>query len=539
MTLSSNSAPPSNSSSWDQFACVFEKLKTAEEKLRSALALMKELLSQGGDLPFKEFWEARKLCLPLFKEEIAAKVRSELWEEYVAMTREGRELKNILYEEAAFVAEQISLAIKALETEIAHYSTASITEIIAPYREIEIPATCKALRDKNSYLEKQRRVDLLQVYAERIHSLRKELIKTPMRFRFKNQFFQQLSALGDQVFPPRRDLIQALSDSFHNDVLDFVGHHFAPDTFSSEKIKKQLFFFREEIKALQRAAKILTLNTQTFTKTRAELSHCWDQLKGMDKEVKKEFAEHKQKSHENAEGVREALAFLIKEKGEKPLTDEEFVLKLEGLLKKMRTLELIHKDVLELKEQIRLAQEPLAAKREEEERLKREKESALVEKHQKEIEEFKQRVESLLETLEKENLDKDSLDQAALEKEAIAKIFLALSLTKKEKMQLEKMVKRAVERLSERREESLLALSEDDRKNYENLLVILAQRKARRLEIKKQIEEYRKIIGGSSLDFSKAMEYNDLVHQEKNRLEKIEEGIAEIEAKIRILKNVS
>ncbi|MEN9343831.1 MAG: hypothetical protein RLZZ453_618 [Chlamydiota bacterium] len=66
----------------------------------------------------------------------------------------------------------------------------------------------------------------------------------------------------------------------------------------------------------------------------------------------------------------------------------------------------------------------------------------------------------------------------------------------------------------------------------EQLEMILIQHEARRQEIKKQIEGYRKILGGSNLDFEKAMLYREMIEKEKNGLEKLEEEIEAIEEKI-------
>ncbi len=82
----------------------------------------------------------------------------------------------------------------------------------------------------------------------------------------------------------------------------------------------------------------------------------------------------------------------------------------------------------------------------------------------------------------------------------------------------------------------MLLISDDDRAALANYSEIFEQRKKRRVEIKAQIEEYRKILGGSNLDFEKAIEYNELMTSEKERLEKIDEGLREIELKIRELK---
>ena len=86
--------------------------------------------------------------------------------------------------------------------------------------------------------------------------------------------------------------------------------------------------------------------------------------------------------------------------------------------------------------------------------------------------------------------------------------------------------------IADKKEHSLLNLSEDDKKTLENLRVVLLQKKQRRQEVKEQLESYRKALGSSSLDFEKAMQVRELVEQEKERLDKANSAIQEIEQKI-------
>jgi hypothetical protein len=78
----------------------------------------------------------------------------------------------------------------------------------------------------------------------------------------------------------------------------------------------------------------------------------------------------------------------------------------------------------------------------------------------------------------------------------------------------------------------LLSLSEDDLKALDALKEVLDERKARRQEIKNQLEQYRKLLGGSGFDFEKAMMYREMIEAEKATLEKINASIDEIEEKI-------
>ena len=54
----------------------------------------------------------------------------------------------------------------------------------------------------------------------------------------------------------------------------------------------------------------------------------------------------------------------------------------------------------------------------------------------------------------------------------------------------------------------------------------------RRQEIKNQLEIFRKTLGGSNLDFEKAMAIHEQIDFEKERLEKANASVLEVEQKI-------
>ncbi len=510
----------------------FNEVSSAEEKLRVSIDFMREALSQSGTPYFKGFWEVRKLCLPLFKEEISGPVRSLLWEEYIELTREGRRLKNLLDEDSAFAMEQIDIAIKALEEEVGAYH-AHLEEVIEKTPLIAFAEAPQTLEKKMEvYQQLQRRLILLNAYASRINALRKELIKTEMRIRQKNKFFQRLSTLGDQVFPPRKDLIKEVSDAFLEDVGSFVAHYFSPEAFDHEHIRRNVFFFREEIKALQSLAKILTLNTHAFTKTREHLSECWDKLKGMEKELKKEYSQQKQKSAENCELVRAKLLEVNTALQEGKWTLVEGMKQFDDILRWMREVELTRHDVKILKDEIQAAKEPLQKQQEQAEEERRQKDKDMEQRRRNQLQELKEKVESL-----KDQVASASTDHLTAELDTAKNQLATFSMTKGERQMLDRSLRTIRDQIEEKRERTLLELSDDDRVVLDQLRDILNQRKQRRHEIKAQLEEYRKILGGSTLDFEKAIEYNELVTAGKERLEKIDEGIQEIEQKIRALRS--
>jgi hypothetical protein len=146
-----------------------------EEQISNCLLAMQEALAFAPAPAFKEFWDAKKRCLQLFKENLTPRVRKTLWERYVALIAEVRHAKEAADIQADFAQEQIEAAIHDLEKQV--------------LQEVE---------------KEKQEAPLLEAFAGRILSLREELLKTPMRFRFKNRLLGQLARLGDIVFPLKK-----------------------------------------------------------------------------------------------------------------------------------------------------------------------------------------------------------------------------------------------------------------------------------------------------------------------------------------------
>lgn len=517
----------------EHFLKSLEPLDTPEEKLKACITFMQKALAQSTSPNFKGFWDVRKICLPLFKEELAPQIRTQLWDEYTELTREGRRLKDLLDQETAFAVEQIDLAIQALENEIKGYYTHS-DEILEKTPDIDFPLETHTLENSFGFYQKlQKQLVLLNFYASRINSLRKELIRTEMRIRQKNKFFQTLSLLGDQIFPTRKELIRKISDAFIEDVKVFTEEYFSEANFNEAEVRRSVFFFREEIKNLQTIAKILTLNTHAFSMTREMLSACWDKLKGMEKELKKEYAEQKQKSSENANQVKERIDAFNKAYAENAISHEEGLNELEEISQWMRSIQLTRNDVRWLRDLIKAAREPLEVKKDEALHERRQKEAEFEKARQDKIEAFKLQVESL-----QAKLSTASIEVLTHELDEARKLLPSLSLPKAEKQQLERIFKTIRDQIAEKQSQALLTLSDDDRAALNDLESMSNQLSERRKEIKYQIEEYRKIIGGSGLDFEKAMRYNELMESEKETLNKIDENMTEINKKMRLLKKL-
>ncbi|MCB1181417.1 MAG: hypothetical protein KDK55_05300 [Chlamydiia bacterium] len=508
----------------------FDAKPSSEEKLKYAIDYMRRCLEDKGGPHFREFWESRKSCLELFKEPLPHGLRTGLWKDYIDLTREGRQLKSLIDEESAFAVEQIELAVTALEHEIEAWQ-GHPSSILTKASPVELPQIKGIADHREEYLRIQQMIEVLTIYASKVHAMRKELVGQEMRIRQKNQFFTRLSSLGDKIFPERRQLIGELSERFRNDVSSFVEEHFSPKTFSQEKARRGVFFFREEIKAFQAIAKILTLNTQIFTTTREQLSGCWDKLKGIEKELKKEMAIHKAKSGENAKLVEEKFEAFKTETREKVLSPDVALGLLNEIAHFMRGIDLVRGDVLRLKEELGTLRASYFEQKDKVEKEKKKQALEIEASRRTEIESFKTKVVNFA-----ENLKSLAIDTAQEKWNVIKNEFSELKINKIEKQSIERELKRVRDQLADREEEALISLSGEDKKVLSTLEEFLQTKKERRGEIKKGVEEIRKMVGSSGFDFEKAMTLSTQLEEEKERLEKIDESILEIQEKIREIK---
>jgi hypothetical protein len=505
----------------DSFMQEIEKMSQPDAKLKHSLVFMENSLAQSGTPHFKSFWEVRNICLQLFKENLPPALRAQFWTKYSELSKEARRLKEILDEQSSFAVEQIEMAIAALETDIDHFE-----EQLVKMETPDLSGMPNKLTKKlSTYEDIQKRLNLLNVQASRINAMRKELIKTEMRIRQKNKFFQRLSQAGDKIFPLRKDLIKEVSTVFNEDVDDFIHVHF------NEDFHDNLFVLREEIKGLQGLAKVLTLNTQAFTHTRMRLSECWDKIKVAEKERKKERAQLKACFKQNFEAVQQKIQEYKNRYEAGELSDDQAHKQLDDISKFMRQVDLGREEIKVLRDELSLSRNQLLdkAKAQEQARLQQEQEREMQRKSK--IDELKNEIQLLGEKISVLN----SQELLSARDELLEKIQ-NVPLSKFEKQEIERLLKPLrsliTDALSEKEEQAILSLSEDERQAIDQLREVLKQRKERRQEIKNQLEALRKSNGFSSFDIEKAMNHNELVKSERERLEKINQGIKEIEDKI-------
>lgn len=503
---------------FQKFLSELEKLPDTEAKLQHTIEFMKASLAQAGAPHFKSFWEARTLCLNFFKENISPALRGVLWTNYNELSKEARRLKDILDEQSAFAVEQIEIAVKALENDILAYSE-HLENIVHKDQVLESNFLAPRIP---FYAQLQHKLSLLNTYSSRINALRKELIRTEMRVRQKNKFFQRLSLAGDKVFPVRKELIKEVSDAFMADVDAFIEQNFSKDDYYHS-----LFSLREEIKSLQNIAKILTLNTHSFTHTRKRLSECWDKIKGEEKERKKERAQKRDAFKQIHEESIAKLKNFSDALASGSLSTADANKQIDELGAHFRSLDISRDERQTLKEAWMQAKKPLLDIMQQEELTRLHQDQERDNARRKKIADIKQEVVQLI-----KNAAEFDADTITAQRDAILEQISSSHMSKIEKIEIERQLKPIRDLISEKKESSLLKLSEGDRESLQGLKEVLRQRKERRQEIKDQIDALRKAAGSSGLDFEQALNQTAQLNAEKERLEKINQGITEIEEKI-------
>ncbi len=513
--------PTEASPLFKQLLATLDTVSSIDDKLKLAIDFMGDALSQPGAPSFKSFWEARGLALALFKENISPLLRLSLWTRYNELSKEAKRLKDILDEESAFSAEQIDIAITALESDIKQCNEAK--ELNQNSSENDLGIHSEALRSALPFYNGiQRQLNLLNTFATRINALRKELIQREMRIRKKNSLFQRLSAAGDLVFPVRKELIKQVSDTFMIDVDAFINKHF-----SKETLPNSLFPLREEIKALQNMAKVLTLNTHCFTHTRLRLSQCWDRIKEGEKERKKERSEQKTADKELCEAAMQKLQEFNEKCKSQEVPAEDALKEIDALGEQFRSLAISYGEKQNLKKEWLSIKEPILEQiANQRQILVRQQEEKVNEKMQKAIA-FKQEVQQIADTCK--TMDPEALN--AKRDELLQKIP-QLQLNKFEKQEIEKHLRVFKDLIIEKRESALMQLSDDDKESLNQFKEVLAQRKQRRQEIKEQIDHIKKAASVSGLDFEQALGHTAQLNLEKKRLEQINDKVKEVEDKI-------
>lgn len=491
---------------YDRFATELDGKEKIDDKIRICLDYLKSCLSQEKTPAFKEFWQAKRACLDLFKEKITPRARTVFWAEYVEISEEMRSIKEVLDEQSSFALEQMDLAIGALEEDLLKRSL-----LLADREQMEVPRPLKT----ELYSPLQNELDLLSNFAGRLKALRKELIPMDLRIKHKNRLFQKLSKLGDLVFPRKKELMEEVSALFISDVTTYV----------EKPIEGPLFERKEEIKALQNFAKNLSLSPKAFTEMRQKLSEKWDQIREEDKAQYAKRAEKRGVFKENFEKMREKIEALKGEfeKEEPELGQAEE--KIDVLFKEMKELELGKEEEKGLRKLLADLKRPFEEKAE---KAREERRNAAIREEEKKRLAKEKLLENLTEILDQ--ADVLALDALVEKWDGLVKEGKELSCMGLEKAQIDSKLDAIADHIQEKKWQDLVDKNPED--FSASLHSILGDRHKARRKLKETLELHRKVVGGSGLNFEESMLYQELIGEEKLRLDAIETMIEEIEEKL-------
>ncbi|MDX8430372.1 MAG: hypothetical protein SNF33_00985 [Candidatus Algichlamydia australiensis] len=498
------------------FTALQEAIKNkenVEDKIRAVIDFMKGAISSSESPRFKDFWNAKELALTLFKEKLNPGLRSEFWKEYTSLIEEARRLKEVFDEQATFALEQIDLAINAFTESLEEKE-----EKVAAIKSLSFPKSAYHLNQNHKlYDPHYRELKFLTSLGERLKALRKEVLGTEMRIRFKNKILQKLSALGDQIFPRRRVLIDEISAQFIEDVKRFSDKHFGNGASAKG------FQLRDEIKAFQEYAKVLTISSTIFQQARKILSACWDKIKEGDKERKKEYEEKKDLFDANAAKIQELIAPLEEEK--EKLTLDETSKRVDAILKEMRETELSFEAIKKFKDLLHGIRREKMAKVEEEAKKRRSIEKEKMEQRKKELDDLYADWSQFLESSPEKTLlsEAPSVWEEKLQ---------TLQVVEHEREPFSVLFDQLEDLNLVHKEGELLEVTDINEDYLEALESALAQRIEFRDRIKMRLELLRKEAGGSSLDFERAIKAQEHVNREKTRLTHANDAIAQLESRI-------
>ena len=256
-------------------------------------------------------------------------------------------------------------------------------------------------------------------------------------------------------------------------------------------------------------AKILTLSTDAFTSTRLRLSECWDSLKAVLTERKKERAEQRETFKKHKEELVEEINKIRSGIEAKSLHAAQAHRLLQQVGSRMRSVQLGYQDVRQVRELIGEIEGLLGGA---------EEKKPIVQEHKS------GRWKELVGQAEK--LSGSSEDVSAIEA-ALKTLTLEASeeaASKSERLELDHAlsgVRGTIERMHEAH--IVPTLSEEE------IVAELSELQEMRTDVRAQLEAWRRASGGSGCDFSEAFRYTELIGAEKARLERIDGLVARLE----------
>jgi chromosome segregation ATPase len=257
------------------------------------------------------------------------------------------------------------------------------------------------------------------------------------------------------------------------------------------------------------------------------LSECWDSIKHLIQERKKVAGEQRALFKQHKDAIHQEIELLKKEFEAGTMAPKVVEEKLEGISSRMRNTQLGKIEIRQLRDELHALHEAVYEKMRAGQNQDRNSVKDRDAKMKGRFEEIRQKIQDLY-----GRIGALSHDEMSKELVALTKQLVSLPVAEADKLQLEKEIHNIRDLVQEKRAQAVLALSTDDQAKLGELKAMLEEEKKARQELKMRLESHRRMKGSSSLDFREALQYNDTIKEEKERLEKIDRTIEELEDQI-------
>lgn len=504
------SAPP-------QFDPLQETLVTVKDpikRVRFCIDVMRESLSKPNYPAFVPFWEAKKCALEAFKEISTPTVRCALWEEYIELTKEARNLNDILQEQNTFSIEQITLAVQTLERDLEEEK-----DKIASMARINIPKEGYTLKEREKiYNHNQLQVNFLHAMTARTQTIRRELIAIPISIKYKVKLLEKLSQLGNRIFPRKKEMIQEISTLFYEDVQRFKEKYFQTTSVQKEKLPP-LYLLKEEIKAFQKMAKVFSISSECFFSTRKLLSTCFEMIKQKEKQRRLDYQEKKQKTQLEFESIYQEIQNLGKWIISESFSKKTYSDKLDEIYQNIEKIPFVHEQVKilrgELEKQKQLVEDkylqkdPSSTSRS----MSRREEAANF------LSQYKTILEKTIDT---------SIEELLAMQEEINKQSLGLTFPLEEEIEYQASQVDLQTIILQKQEEVCWQIV-DPSERIQSLTDHLVKTFACKEEMKLHLENLRRLNSSSGLNFQQALLCRDCIQKARDNMEKVNNSIEKIE----------
>lgn len=337
------------------FAEKLVSLSSPVDRLKITFDFMRECLSEGFAARRAEFWQAKQISLVLFKEPIEAAFRYPLWQQFIEVLDSAELAREVIAENSSFYFEQFALALKDLEIQVTKADEALACRL-SLLDKLGFDGTSHAMEEFVQGLDEelvslQGRLERFHQFASRYRSLREEIIDCVLNPSDKRELLSHLKQIKEKIFPPRADLVAQVDTLYDNEVSHFVTHALL----AGEPVKP-IYVLKQQLKALQRLAKTLSLSSKAFKNTRLKLSELWDLLSELEDAQREKMREQRAQCQLNAAHVQEKIEHLKNEIHQ--LNYEQMLSRTKQIIRFMHGMHLMREDKKHLRESLEQLKEP-------------------------------------------------------------------------------------------------------------------------------------------------------------------------------------